>query len=916
MIAISTSTLLNYFSAQQSLVLSRAATKSSSSSSSRNSSSASTSTAPWNEKSTETTEAKDAKVLSTTDYVDTSNVPPAAVSTADKLEQDNQKLYSIYKALDTLEYFSEMASRDDVASGVIAGYNKRFQSCLSQIAGYVSKTKFNNLELQQAALDAVTTGTAAISSSNYDYTTKTLTNSETADHDLAGVDTSDSFKISVKKSDGTNSDVTINMADVKAAEGSLSLSNIAAYVNEQLKNAGLSTRFGRVQTGSSTDKKGNITYDYALKVSYAIGETVSLSSVGSTPALILTGTSGLTKATKDTAADNASRLVKLSLAANGGDISASAVSSSQTVTGGTSSAAASATDNDGNTYILGTTNGNVAGEINQSTDKDVYLSKYDSAGHLLWSHLMGSSADADGYGLAIDPTGGVVVVGSTTSDLTTCVAEGNDDSFVAKFSSRGDEKWVTQLNTRLDNAAKTVSVSSDGTVVVGGTISKSISSSETTKDNDAYLMQISNKGKIVAKQQFGTGGNDTVAASGYDNSGNLYVVTTESGHAVLNKYAAGPDGAVDVTAAPTWSQDLGDIGLSGEISDIAISGNGIYISGNASNGTFADGTVPVANASSGGTDAFVYKLTDDGSGSAATPNYVTYVGTGGKDTAGALAVASDGTVYLTGTTDGTFEGNTRDVDKTTNTFVTSIDGRNGTVAWTKQYGGLDGQSTGVGIAVDEDGAGVLDALGLPTGTVEPSVVTGALTDETTVKVGDTFKIGINSGTSTRTTTVTITKGETLRSLVSDINSRLGSAGTASISYGTGGKSLKIESSSGYTLKLIPGSDGADALAGLGIAKGTLSDGSAVVSSGSNTKTLYGIGLSSDLNFSTKTEAAAVKAQVKNAMSAVQKIYQAINSKGSKTSSSTSKTSPSTNGAYTNYLAAKTTDASIALSILA
>src|SRR5262249_45745204 len=78
--------------------------------------------------------AMDAKVLSTTNFLDTSNVPVLTPSTADgKTEQDNQKLFSLYTAVNTLAYIAKMGQRDGMTAGQLAGLNTRFQTGLQQI---------------------------------------------------------------------------------------------------------------------------------------------------------------------------------------------------------------------------------------------------------------------------------------------------------------------------------------------------------------------------------------------------------------------------------------------------------------------------------------------------------------------------------------------------------------------------------------------------------------------------------------------------------------------------------------------------------------------------------------------------------------------------------------------------------------
>jgi len=99
-------------------------------------------------------------------------------------------------------------------------------------------------------------------------------------------------------------------------------------------------------------------------------------------------------------------------------------------------------------------------------------------------------------------------------------------------------------------------------------------------------------------------------------------------------------------------------------------------------------------------------------------------------------------------------------------FVAAL-ASNGSIDWTRQYGGANGQSTGQGISIDETGSSVLDALGLPRGNVDINQTTD-LESATTLRAGDSFQIQIQ-GTAARTFKVTIDKGETLQSLVTKIN---------------------------------------------------------------------------------------------------------------------------------------------------
>ena len=85
-------------------------------------------------------------------------------------------------------------------------------------------------------------------------------------------------------------------------------------------------------------------------------------------------------------------------------------------------------------------------QLNQGS-QDVYLTKYDSAGNLQWSSLLGSAGTASGDSLALNPsTGGVVVAGATNASLNpTAITNGDSDSFVASYDKNGNQLWEQQI---------------------------------------------------------------------------------------------------------------------------------------------------------------------------------------------------------------------------------------------------------------------------------------------------------------------------------------------------------------------------------------------------------------------------------------------------------------------------------------
>jgi len=323
---------------------------------------------------------------------------------------------------------------------------------------------------------------------------------------------------------------------------------------------------------------------------------------------------------------------------------------------------------------------------------------------------------------------------------------------------------------------------------------------------DAFVTKLDNKGTLVYHRQFGGSGADAASKTAIADDGNLLVASVQDGRAILTKYDA-----ANATAPAIWQIDLGDL-QGGTLGGLTVSNGKIYLSGSTSNAALtAGGAASIASANAGGVDAFVF--TADDNGTSATPDFISYVGTGASDQGGGVTVVN-GTIYLAGTTVGAFAGQTQPAANTHNMFVASLDST-GAVDWARQYGGVDGVSLGASVSADASGTSVLDALGLPRGSLARNQSV-ELAANMTVRAGDNFTLKLTTPTGTRNATITIAKGETLQSLATKINGVLLFTGKAKTTPVAGGQALQINVNAGTKLELVAGSAGFDALAGLGI----------------------------------------------------------------------------------------------------
>ncbi|MGD0143576.1 MAG: hypothetical protein ABSC92_10480, partial [Rhizomicrobium sp.] len=441
---ITSADLLDYYAGADAA---HAESRSSSTAASSSTSSAATQTPPWNEPQPSTL-AEDADILSTTNFIDPNSTQLAAAASSNSTTHaDNQNLFTLYSAVNSLSQLAALAQSSTATPGQLAGYNTRFQTGLQQVESFINATTFNNFTLQMQTPSASVTGSAAVPFAPIDYSGGTVVSDANLSTALPSVSASQSFDVSITKG-GSTTNVPIDLSQV---QGPLTLGNIVGYVNQQLSGAGFTTRFSTALTSGSINDTSKATW--GIQIAQGAGETVALSSTQATPSLYLAGASGsATPTITNTTTTNSGSTVSTAPADQQGSLvqldnlsSTPQVVSHTSVdpSSGNTTAQSTVVDSNGDVYVLGNATGNFGNDLNQGT-QGVYLSQYDSAGNLQWTQLVSGSGSASAYSMALNPTGGVVIAGSTTSNLTTTgISNGNNDSFAAAYDSSGNQSWLT-----------------------------------------------------------------------------------------------------------------------------------------------------------------------------------------------------------------------------------------------------------------------------------------------------------------------------------------------------------------------------------------------------------------------------------------------------------------------------------------
>jgi Ca2+-binding RTX toxin-like protein len=157
---------------------------------------------------------------------------------------------------------------------------------------------------------------------------------------------------------------------------------------------------------------------------------------------------------------------------------------------------------DNSIYIAGGTTENLVNQ-NNNGGFDGFLFKFDGSGNLLWSKLLGSSDNDVISDLIVGKDGKIYVVGSTNGDLDGNLNKGGADIFVSSFSSDGTKLETTTYGSVQDDYAEGIAHGSDGTIYATGATYGNLNGEIGNGEVDAFILAIVDKSSIR-----GTVGND------------------------------------------------------------------------------------------------------------------------------------------------------------------------------------------------------------------------------------------------------------------------------------------------------------------------------------------------------------------------------------------------------------------------
>ncbi len=162
----------------------------------------------------------------------------------------------------------------------------------------------------------------------------------------------------------------------------------------------------------------------------------------------------------------------------------------------------------GNTIITGYFQGTAAfgsDNLNSSGFKDIFISKIDNSGNILWARQAGGINEDEGHGIATDSLGNITVTGfffdSATFGDTTLISNGSYDIFIARYDSDGNVVWARQAGgTSLDRGFSTAMDGSGNCFATGyfsGTAIFGDTSLTSDGQDDIFIVKYDNQGDFI-----------------------------------------------------------------------------------------------------------------------------------------------------------------------------------------------------------------------------------------------------------------------------------------------------------------------------------------------------------------------------------------------------------------------------------
>lgn len=209
-------------------------------------------------------------------------------------------------------------------------------------------------------------------------------------------------------------------------------------------------------------------------------------------------------------------------------------------------------DSSGNVYTIGEFQGTVdfdpgVGTFNlvSSGDFDIFISKLDSSGNLLWAKKMGGFGFDRGMYISLDGTGNVCAVGffkliadfDPGPGIFNLTSAGNSDMFISKLDTSGNFIWAKRIGGTGEDRAISLALDAAGNVNVVGRFQQTVDfdpgpgifNLSSAGDHDVSISKLSASGSFMWAIKMGNTAKDRGYGIAVDDFGYVYSVGSFQG---------------------------------------------------------------------------------------------------------------------------------------------------------------------------------------------------------------------------------------------------------------------------------------------------------------------------------------------------------------------------------------------------
>lgn len=215
------------------------------------------------------------------------------------------------------------------------------------------------------------------------------------------------------------------------------------------------------------------------------------------------------------------------------------------------------------------------GPMASTGSDDIFLVRLSADGQLRWSKRFGDAESQNAYGLTVDASGAIYLVGEIFGSIDfgdgkPVTSQGSSDAFVAKFDPDGKVIWSRLFGDVSSQEAKSVVITPTNQVVIAGTFTGFIplSGMELPSNNsrDIFVIKLDSSGLDVGAKKYGSGKTDQLFDMAVDSTGAVLLTGSfpeiiDFGAAGMFTTAGGDDAFVlklNADLSEAWARQYGD----------------------------------------------------------------------------------------------------------------------------------------------------------------------------------------------------------------------------------------------------------------------------------------------------------------------------------------------------------------------